>query len=1039
MRVLKRTNVYRCVLLAIVIVCLSLIGSFCLRDTQVVSASEGGYKTIYVGDVIEAADYTVSYAGGGAKAEGLTAVYPSGGVYGGKSFIVEQAGNYEVTYYATVKGSRVENTERYVALRQSKDLLYSTDGATIGYGKFEVPSSPYPLTKQTYGAMATFKAGTSVVFSTTIPTEKLTADYNIIDMIVVPSVFKETDFERLTVVITDAQDADNYVEVVINSSNAVDGDGQVSYVRAGANGQQIGGYEGSTYHTMGYGTQVEHSFRGLGRSAEDRKNVTLSEQSITIALDHAERKVYCGPMTYIDTSNFMVNDLDDPANYKGNPWGGFTSDEVTVKLVASAFTKASGTVLVKSFGDYNLSKDIVDELAPQITVQCVEDEPLPIATVGMEFPILPFTVKDALDTKVHTDVYVYYLASETKKINVSNNGKSFIPKYVGEYEIVYRAEDYSGNVSEASVVISAGAKAPQIFMSLGEEELSAKVYDTVEILEAANVKVFGGHGYLQVERDVYSPSGARLDVEDTLLLTELGAYKVVYKASDYLGAVQYGVVTVNAEATEKPTFVEAPFFDKVLIKGFRYTLTQPLVIEVDGDKVVSLPSTVYINGEAVTGDSFVADGETVEIKYVAEGVSGVSELAISRTVVDTEQGKYQSRYFQAEGDMQAIDAKDYVELAFTGASSVEFIKELYTRGFSFEFSYEKEVESEEDVPPTKVNTANFNSMTVILTDATNRGLSVVLNFTYDIAENAWMLQVNGKGSKVAFATGKAAFKFTYSYENLGIMDNSGILAAKIKEYTNGEPFNGFSQSVYFRLAFDGVTEASSIRLTKLCNQVLGHKKSDIEYAKDDIRPVIFLNEEFQIRQQLGSEAKIPTATAYDVLGQISSLTVTVKNAAGNTLVSGSATESVKLTLSEAGTYEVFYKAVDSNGKSTEISYILYVYDETAPTLTVNGSLRSEYKIGDKISIPTYSATDNNGNYYVQVELILPNNEVRLLQYNENGVVTSLLSKDNELYNNSFKADDNTFIVEEAGEYILRFVAYDEYYNCIIKQIIFKVS
>jgi hypothetical protein len=241
------------------------------------------------------------------------------------------------------------------------------------------------------------------------------------------------------------------------------------------------------------------------------------------------------------------------------------------------------------------------------------------------------------------------------------------------------------------------------------------------------------------------------------------------------------------------------------------------------------------------------------------------------------------------------------------------------------------------------------------------------------------------------------------------------------------------------LAFDGVTDASSIRLTKLCNQVLGHKKSDIEYAKDDIRPVIFLNEEFQIRQQLGSEAKIPTATAYDVLGQISSLTVTVKNAAGNTLVSGSATESVKLTLSEAGTYEVFYKAVDSNGKSTEISYILYVYDETAPTLTVNGSLRSEYKVGDKISIPTYSATDNNGNYYVQVELILPNNEVRLLQYNENGVVTSLLSKDNELYNNSFKADDNTFIVEEAGEYILRFVAYDEYYNCIIKQIIFKVS
>ena len=236
MRVTKKTKIYRCGLLAIVLFCLTLIGALCLRDNYVVLAEDGEAQTIYVGDVIDAAKYTLSYDGGSVKAEGFTVVYPSGGVYGGDSLTVEQAGNYNVTYYANINGNRVEETQAYKALRKPKDIIYSTDGASIGYGKYEV-ESPYKMKKETYGALATFKAGTSIVFSTTIPTEKLTEDYNIIDMIVMPSVFKETDFERLTMYVSDANDPSNYVEIVIDSSNTVDGDGQVTYVRAGANGR----------------------------------------------------------------------------------------------------------------------------------------------------------------------------------------------------------------------------------------------------------------------------------------------------------------------------------------------------------------------------------------------------------------------------------------------------------------------------------------------------------------------------------------------------------------------------------------------------------------------------------------------------------------------------------------------------------------------------------------------------------------------------------------------------------------------------------
>ena len=100
MRVTKKTKIYRCGLLAFVFFCLTLIGSLCLRDNRVAAAAEGDAQTIYIGEVIDATEYTLSYAGGSIKAEGFTAVYPSGGVYGGDSLVVEQAGKYEIILYA---------------------------------------------------------------------------------------------------------------------------------------------------------------------------------------------------------------------------------------------------------------------------------------------------------------------------------------------------------------------------------------------------------------------------------------------------------------------------------------------------------------------------------------------------------------------------------------------------------------------------------------------------------------------------------------------------------------------------------------------------------------------------------------------------------------------------------------------------------------------------------------------------------------------------------------------------------------------------
>ena len=40
---------------------------------------------------------------------------------------------------------------------------------------------------------------------------------------------------------------------------------------------------------------------------------------------------------------------------------------------------------------------------------------------------------------------------------------------------------------------------------------------------------------------------------------------------------------------------------------------------------------------------------------------------------------------------------------------------------------------------------------------------------------------------------------------------------------------------------------------------------------------------------------------------------------------------------------------------------------------------------------------------------------------------------------SFKVDENTFVAEQKGKYTLRVVAYDEYYNYVVKEIEFQVK
>ena len=147
----------------IIALCLSLsLSTSSLGATA--SAASASVKRVHVGDVINASDYTINYDGGSVAAEGLTVVCPSGGVYGGDSYIFNDAGKYHVTYFANVNGKEVNAYQEYLSVRQARDIIIADTGMEITYGAYAVGDRK--PTKAIYGAIASFKDGQSTSFTT---------------------------------------------------------------------------------------------------------------------------------------------------------------------------------------------------------------------------------------------------------------------------------------------------------------------------------------------------------------------------------------------------------------------------------------------------------------------------------------------------------------------------------------------------------------------------------------------------------------------------------------------------------------------------------------------------------------------------------------------------------------------------------------------------------------------------------------------------------------------------------------------------------
>ena len=327
------------------------------------------------------------------------------------------------------------------------------------------------------------------------------------------------------------------------------------------------------------------------------------------------------------------------------------------------------------------------------------------------------------------------------------------------------------------------------------------------------------------------------------------------------------------------------------------------------------------------------------------------------------------------------------------------------------------------------NAEKLGALTLTLTDAANSEVSLTLKLNPEDRSATF----GSQRTEGVVSDSMVLLKYNnYSRRFQDTSTDSTLFTCESDDL--GNAFDGFSGGVYLTVGFENTKGNSAVCFKRLMNQPLGTRDGE---AKDQTEPVISLTSQLVTSQRVGDTFILPSYAVYDVFSEIAESSVSVQSPSGKTLYQGDGEGFQPFAIDEYGKYKITIRASDTAANSTEFTRTVNVGDDVAPELTVSPLVKTEYKPGAEISIPSYTVTDNQNFANVDVILLLPNSERSFLLHDDNGNVTSYICN-RDVYPASFGVSDNSFHAEQIGNYILRFIAYDDMYNRTVVELPFTV-
>lgn len=922
----------------------------------------------------------------------FTICYPDGRVFTDydndheteSDFILSQSGIYYLKYSADIDGNRVYNTVSFTV----KSKLYSVSGekSQIWFGETSYPKigGNGKITKS--GLNVKLASGETFNYNKIIDLSEKNSLQNILSFSVLPQVDRELDVSGITVILTDAYDTKNTLEIKIKAIvDAKDEAWDIAYLSACAPkvGQVSTGYAPDTeikvqVNTI-YGRAVWFPFYG----SDFNKKSSAIEHSMEILYDYSEKQVFGNKQ--------LVVDLDDEFFFKNKLWSGFTTGEVFLSVVGNTYYKDSVHLLITSLFGENVgdNETLEQNTQPKIELDYAGIDPEnPMTVLGYKFPIFNAVAIDGYDGVLPVTVKVFngYYSSNKTELNIVDG--YFKADLLGVVTLEYSAIKNNGEVFKKLVDIKVKeTEALDVVFTEGYKT-EGKAGDIIPIADylikgnigemLTNISVKLGEKFIDIEKGSFKAESA-------------GKYTVSVSVKDLIGQKTEKSYTITVAENKNPVFFGDVIIPNLFIVGQTYVLPEFTAYDYSLNYEKEVATTVKVNGQKSSVFTPESAGNVV-VEYTARTQNGSTVKTYERKAVNVKNDNGNldfAKFFDVRGLSTEVDTSG-VHFSADGTrdqAEVSFLNFLNTYDFSVEFI----------VNPDK---SSFNCLEIYLSDVIDENKYVLISI--NILSNR--VFVNGKDTAIMVngeflfdVSGKSAMKIVLDARtgNITIGTSNYVL----EDFTD---FVGSVLSMKFKLK--GIGGASELCIRKIGNQVL---KSSIK--KDAIAPTVLYNGEYEIYKNLGDVLIVYKAVITDVLSSVAESYVSVKTPDGVFAKAKDGTvmnkvpcdRDYKIELNMYGGYRIDYFAKDGAGQKTSGTIAMEVVDKIPPVITFKDTAIKTVKIGDVVKIPSYTVTDNKDSE-LKTTIILMNS-----------------------YDGMRKVlKQNEFIVDDYGPYFITVLCYD---------------
>ena len=988
-----------------------------LADTKPIW-SEVNYQTNYnYYDSLEVQDRVFASDGNQITASHVI-TYPDGAKTDKNSIVLEQVGNYMITYSALSKEKLYTKVEKFNVHYGA--YYFESTKSSASYGKTERADSE--------GLIINLAKDDSFHLTKHITFKDLTKNDLLIKGYISPAVIGSPDFSALTFKFVDSVDPSIYLRCSYFSYETTI-EGGWSYAGAGGNDQQICGWlasKGQVYRGEGTGASMMTSFSGIRRNSSTYTELRDDAYPFQVSLDMKDMIVY-------GYNGTLICDLDS-STYFEKAWSGFPSGKADLIISCDGYSSGSGTIVLTDIIGYDDLSNLQfeDATGPNITLNSEYDE-LPSGVINKSYAIPNATAYDdySKDCKVKTEVVYDYASKNPINITVLNG--QFTPTKSGPYAIRYSSTDKSNNTSYLIKVVNIYDKLDPIIFDLPSDKLtSCEVGDEIIFTSPINIKGGSGNKSYRIHAK-YGDKNIEIKEGETFVPDEIGEWTIEYIVKDYLNQESIKSYKLNVSMENEYTLKGEPSFLTHYISNVNYDIPDIELfhkvnnkVQLEKAKIQLLDSNGTVNYDSGSSFKPVVSTNGTNIKFsVMGGTNSLFDIEAKCIIpftkeVDEDGLSYNKLNLLNYFDGNNINYTDTNSLTKVGLKvrtttengSLKFVNPIKNDNVSLSLYkiYSRNESAEIDIKLID----SYNPNKVVTAKAVSKGVN--LYFEYD-----------GHSSQAEYPFSNAElnsveFSFNGKYINIG------NLSAEVKTYDNGLPFDGFNNKVYIVIENKSFDDGDEYVI-----RTIGNHNINLD-SNDKAAPTINLEENYYIAHEYEERFKIPNASAFDILSPNVNFTITVidddKNPVtavdGTLLQNASYKDDYEIDLTKYGQYHITYSATEASdfikkGNTSTLECYITVFDKIPPTLTITSGYTTEVNVGEYIIVPNYEVSDNNTPIEEIRKIVTVTDPSGKKYYLDN---TTEANRQTDVNGNKIPAI-NAFKVAQAGEHIVTIMIADE--------------